>query len=154
MIGYLTRLKLIAYSGLAGWVAGFLVVSPLELLIGLRDSQGEPRLFTQTLMMGLAVWGVWTLVLAFAAWLMIAGPCVLIFQPAMLIRFRSRVLLLTALLSVVASFVKLIPFRDQATSKVILRFELFFQYGSFALSFAVVTAWLYLRLARRSLLSS
>jgi hypothetical protein len=147
MIGYLTRVKLVAYGGLAGWFAGFLAGVPAEVLIGLRDTRGDPR-FLAEIVMGLAVWAVWTMLLALGAWLIFAVPCVLVFPPALLVRFRTRVLLLTALLALVLAFTKLYPFRDHAASKLALSFVLYMPYGCFAVFFAVVTAWLYLRLAQ------
>ncbi len=154
MIGYLTRVKLVAFGGLAGWCAGYLAALPAEILIGLRDTHGEPQLLAQTMMLGLAVWGVWTLVLALGAWLIFAVPCVLIFQPAMLVRSRRLVLSLTALLAVVLAFLYLYPFRDHAASHLALSFFLYMPYGCFAVFFAIVTAWIYLRLVRRVLLSA
>lgn len=154
MITYFTRLKLVALGGLAGWFAGFLAALPAETLIGIRDTQGEPRLLAETMMMGLAVWGVWTLLLALAAWLIFAVPFVLILPPAMLVRFQRRVLLLTAVLSILLVLSRLYSFRDHAASQLALRFFLYMPYGCFAVFFAVVTAWLYLHLARRALLTA
>jgi len=151
MIGYRTRLKLVTFGGLAGWFTGFLAAIPAEVVTGVRDSQGEPRLLAATLVMGLTVWAVWTFLLAAAAWLLLAVPCVLIFPPAFLVRWQRRVVWLAGLSAVTLALLKTFPFRDYATSKLVTTFDLLMQYGLFAFFFAVVTPWLYLRLARRVL---
>jgi hypothetical protein len=148
-VGYLKRLKLVAFGGLAGWLAGILVSLPAEILIGIRDVEGQPRLMAASLTMGIAVWIVWTLALAAAAWLIIAVPSVLIFTPGWLVRFRSRVLWFTAGSALCVCFIELFPFRDYATAKLDYSLQMFSQYGAFAIAFSVITAWLYIRLVQR-----
>jgi hypothetical protein len=152
-VRYLTRLKLVAYGGLAGWFAGWLASLPAEILIGIRDAEGQPKLMAANMTMGIAVWTVWTFYLAAAAWLVIAVPCVVVLSPAWLVRLRTRILWLTAFAALAVCFIKLFPFRDYATAKLAYTFQMFSQYGVFAMAFSVITAWLYIRLARHRLIS-
>lgn len=151
VITYARRLEYIAIGGIAGWVAGFIAALPAEIFIGLRDAGSEPKLLAATMYMGLGVWAVWTLLLAFAAWLIFAVPCALLADPEWLIRFRTRVLIATSLLALVTVVLKLWSFQDSAASTHFLRFTLDAPYGCFAVAFSVVTAWLYIRLTRRRL---
>ena len=154
MIGYARRIEYIAIGGVAGWAAGFVAAIPAEVFIGLRDAGSEPRLLAATLSMGLGVWAVWTLLLAFAAWLIFAVPCVLIADPAWLIRFRARLLLAIGAVSLLAVILKLWSFQDHAASTPALRFILYVPYGCFAVVYAVVTAWIYIRLANSRMLAA
>ena len=153
-ITYARRVEYIAIGGLAGWLAGFLAALPAEIFIGLRDVGSEPKLLAATLSMGLCIWAIWTLLLALAAWLIFALPCALIADPAWLVRFRTRMLIVIGLTALLAVVLKLWSFRDPAASTHVLRFALYVPYGSFAVVFSVVTAWLYIRLARGRLLRS
>jgi hypothetical protein len=148
------RLEYIAIGGLAGWVAGFIAALPAEIFIGLRDAGSEPKLLAATLYMGLGVWAIWTLLLAFAAWLIFAVPCALLADPEWLVRFRTRLLIATGLLALLTVVLKLWSYQDHAASTHVLRFTLYVPYGCFAVVFSVVTAWLYIRLARGRLLRS
>jgi hypothetical protein len=144
-VTYARRLWLVSLAGWMGWAAGFLASVPAMLVIGWRDSEHDPNIFAATIGSGLLVWACWTLVLGVAVWLLFAVPSALLLSPGFLIRHRLRVLLATALLTVLLLSLKLMPFQDYAASRTPLRFVLYMPYGAFALFFAVVTAWWYLR---------
>jgi hypothetical protein len=154
MIGYGTRVRFMAIGGLAGWLAGFIAALPAEIFIGMRDAGGEPKLLAATLSMGLGVWAIWTLLLAVAAWLIFAVPCALMASPEWMVRFRVRLLIGVGLVALLTVFIKLWSFQDRAASTAALRFILYVPYGCFAVVFSVVTAWLYMRLARGRLFPS
>ena len=53
-----------ALSGLTGWVVGQVACLPVNLIIAVRDTEGQAKLFVQTLLYGMLAWGAWTLLLA------------------------------------------------------------------------------------------
>ena len=140
-----------ALSGLAGWLASQLACLPLNLITAVRDSEGQPHLFVQTLLYGLLVWGGWTLLLAFAAWLLVALPLVMTIRPCLLVRLRGVILTIAILAAAAATASRLTVYRDPAGISRWQRFAQLLPYGGFGLTFAVVTAWVYIVLSKRRL---
>src|SRR5882757_8157142 len=111
-----------ALSGLTGWLAGQIVCLPVNLMTAARNSEGQSTLFAQTLLYGLLAWGMWTLLLATAAWLLV-------------------VLALVGALSLAAMRPSL--FHDAAAVSFVHKFAQVIPYGAFAIAFTLVTAWMY-----------
>ncbi len=150
-IGYRRRIGYVLLSGLAGWLAGQLATLPTNLLTAVRDSEGQVRLFVQTIGYGLFVWGAWTFLLASVAILVVAVPLVLAIRPCVLIRFRKPVFLVAAAGALAITVSKLKAFQDPTTAHRLMQFLEALPYGIFATVFAVVTAWVYTSLAKRRL---
>ena len=144
-VGFASRIRLAAAAGLAGWVTGFAVSMPAQILVGWRDTAGALQPFAITLLEGSAVWAAWTLLLTTGAWCLMVLPCVLLMPPSLLIRFRWHVVMLALVLAVGLVLWRMYWFQDHGASRPALRFILYMPYGSLALGFAVVTASWYIR---------
>jgi hypothetical protein len=140
-----------ALSGITGWLAGQIVCFPVNLITAVRDTEGQTRLFVQTLLYGLLAWGTWTLVLATAAWLLVVLPLVMTMRPALLVRLRMVVpfVAMVGALSLAATRPTL--FHDAAAVSFFHKFAQVIPYGAFAVSFTLVTAWMYILLSKRRL---
>jgi hypothetical protein len=148
-ISFASRIGYLALSGLAGWFAGQIATLPANLITAVRDSEGAPRLFLESIGLGLVAWGGWTLVLAGAALVFVALPIVLIVRPSLLVRFRVPIFWGAVGVAIFAVFSRLKGFRDPAATTRLLRFFEALPYGLFASVFAAVTAWVYISLAKR-----
>ncbi len=141
------RVRYAALSGLSGWLAGQIACLPINLIIAVRDTEGQPKLFVQTLFYGLLAWGGWTLLLALAAWVLVVLPLVMTMRPCLLVRLRLRFAHRGHVWG---------RFRWPACAQRCsatpppcpssTRFAQFIPYGAFALSFTLVTAWMYILL--------
>ena len=151
MIGYGGRLRQALAAGLMGWIAGFLASSPAMMIVGWRDSEHDPGTFFTTIGFGLLAWAAWTVLLGIGAWLLFALPSALLFPPSFLVRHRHLVLAATAIVCFAAVIEKMRVFQDYAASHVVMRFTLYLPYGLFAVFFAVITAWWYIRSLRLTL---
>lgn len=140
-----------ALSGLAGWLAGQLACLPVNLITAVRNSDGHPTVFVQTLLYGLLVWGVWTLLLATAAWVLVVLPLVMTIRPCLLVRLRFVVPVVAAAAAVALAATRPAMFRDAAAISFWHKFAQFIPYGAFAVSFTLVTAWMYILLSKRRL---
>jgi hypothetical protein len=140
-----------ALSGLTGWLAGQIVCLPVNLITAVRDTEGQTTLFVQTLLYGLLAWGAWTLVLAAAAWLLVVLPLVMTVRPCLLVRLRMVVpfVAVAGALSLAATRPTL--FHDAAAISFFHKFAQVIPYGAFAISFTLVTAWMYILLSKRRL---
>ncbi len=148
--GYARRIGYLALSCLAGWFAGQIATVPTNLLIAVRNSQGDQRLFAQLLVLGgFVAWGGWTFLLGLAAGLFVALPLVLVIRPCLLVRFRVAIYTVSASVAVGITLYKLHDFRDPTASSRFLRFFEALPYGIFSVVFSVTTAWVYLGLAKR-----
>jgi hypothetical protein len=144
-----TRIGYVALSGFLGWLAGQIVTLPANLITAVRDSEGVPRLFLESMGLGLVAWGSWTMVLAGGALLFIGLPVALAVRPSLLVRYRGIIFAGVAAMALSLIFVKLRAFRDEAATTRFLRFFEALPYGLFATIFAVVTAWAYISMAKR-----
>jgi hypothetical protein len=138
-------------SGLAGWLAGQLACLPVNLIIAVRDSDGHPKLFVQTLLYGLLVWGAWTLILATAAWVLVVLPLVMTMRPCLLVRLRFVVPIVATVGALSLAATRPTMFRDTSAISFFHRFAQAIPYGAFAVSFTLVTAWMYILLSKRRL---
>jgi len=77
-----------ALSGLSGWLVGQVACLPVNLIVAVRDTEGQPKLFVETLLYGLVAWGAWTLLLATAAWVLVVLPLVMTMRPCLVVRLR------------------------------------------------------------------
>jgi hypothetical protein len=138
-------------SGLAGWLVGQFACLPVNLITAVRDSEGEPKLFVQVLLYGLLVWGAWTLLLATAAWLLVVLPLVMTMRPCLLVRLRFVVPIVATLAALSLAATRPTMFRDTSAISFWHKFAQVIPYGAFAISFTLVTAWLYILLSKRRL---
>lgn len=140
-----------ALSGLTGWLAAQIVCMPVNLITAVRDTEGQTRLFVQTLFYGLLAWGAWTLLLATAAWVLVALPLVMTMRPCLLVRLRMIVpfVAMAGALSLAATRPTL--FHDSSAVSFFHKFAQVIPYGAFAVSFTLVTAWMYILLSKRRL---
>ena len=138
-------------SGLAGWLAGQLACLPVNLITAVRNSDGHPTVFVQKLLYGLLVWGAWTLLLATAAWVLVVLPLVMTMRPCLLVRLRFVVPAVATVAALALAATRPAMFRDTAAISFWHKFAQVIPYGAFAISFTLVTAWLYILLTKRRL---
>ena len=126
-------------SGLTGWLAGQIVCLPVNLMTAARNSEGQSTLFAQTLLYGLLAWGMWTLLLATAAWLLVVLPLVMTMRPCLLVRLRMvlPIVAMVGALSLAAMRPSL--FHDAAAVSFVHKFAQVIPYGAFAIAFTLVT---------------
>ena len=140
-----------ALSGLAGWLVGQVACLPVNLIIAVRDTEGQTKLFVQTLLYGMLAWGAWTLLLGTAAWVLVVLPLVMTIRPCLLVRLRFATSIVAALAALSLAATRPAMFRDTSAISFFHKFALFIPYGAFAVSFTLVTAWMYIRLSKRRL---
>ena len=145
------RLGYAALSGLSGWLVGQMACLPVNVIVGVRDSEGQAKLFVQTLYYGLLVWGLWTLFLAAMAWLLVVLPLVMTIRPCLLVRLRWLVAIVATLGALSLAATRPTLFHDTSAITFWHRFAQVIPYGMFAISFTLVTAWMYILLAKRRL---
>lgn len=138
-----------ALSGIAGWLVGELACLPINLITAVRDSEGEPKLFVQTLFYGLLAWGAWTLLLATAAWILVVLPLVLTMRPCLLVRLRFVVPIVATVGALSLAALRPTMFHDTSAISFLHKFAAAIPYGAFAISFTLVTAWMYILLSKR-----
>jgi hypothetical protein len=140
-----------ALSGLTGWFVGQIVCLPVNLITAVRDTEGQARLFVQTLLYGLLAWGAWTLVLATAAWVLVVLPLIMTMRPCLLVRLRLVVPIVATLGALSLAATRPTMFHDTAAISFFHKFAQAIPYGAFAVSFTLVTAWMYILLSKRRL---
>lgn len=145
------RLRYAAISGLLGWLAAQMVCLPINLIIAVRDTEGQARLFVETLGYGLLVWALWTLWLALIGWMVVALPLVMTIRPCLLVRLRGRLLLGSIALAAAVVEIHWKDFRDAGARSILQRYALMLPYFCFVVSFALVTAATYIGLSKRRL---
>jgi hypothetical protein len=138
-------------SGMTGWLAGQIVCFPVNLITAVRDTEGQTGLFVQTLLYGLLAWGAWTLVLATAAWLLVVLPLVMTMRPSLVVRLRMVVPLVATVGALSLAATRPTLFHDAAAVSFFHKFAQVIPYGAFAVSFTLVTAWMYILLCKRRL---
>jgi hypothetical protein len=140
-----------ALSGLSGWLVGQMACLPVNLIVAVRDSEGQAKLFVETLLYGLLAWGAWTLMLGTAAWVLVVLPLVMTMRPCLLVRLRFVLPIAATVggLSLIAT--RPTMFRDRSAVYFWHRFAEVIPYGAFVVSFTLVTAWMYILLCKRRL---
>jgi hypothetical protein len=145
----LRRAGYAAISGLAGWMVAQALCLPILLITAVRDSEGQPRLFVETLLYGLFAWACWTFLLGCVAWVLVVLPLVMVVRPHLLVRLRYWVLTLATVFALWLATRRPAMFRDPTGVTFLHRFESAIPYTMYALGFTVVTAWAYLMLSKR-----
>jgi hypothetical protein len=140
-----------ALSGLTGWLVGQVACLPVNLIIAVRDTEGQAKLFVQTLLYGMLAWGAWTMLLAMAAWLLVVLPLVMAIRPCLLVRLRFAISIAAVVAALSLAATRPAMFRDSSAVSFLHKFALVIPYGAFALSFTLVTAWVYILLSKRRL---
>ena len=138
-------------SGLSGWLVGQMACLPINLIIAVRDSEGDAKLFVQTLLYGLLAWGGWTMLLAATAWFLVVLPLVITMRPCLLVRLRWYVFAVATLGALSLVGTRPTMFRDRSAISFFHRYAQVIPYGAFAVSFTLVTAWMYILLCKRRL---
>ncbi len=123
----------------------------MNLIIAVRDSEGQAKLFVQTLLYGLLAWGAWTMLLAATAWLLVVLPLVMTMRPCLLVRLRWWVFIVATVVALSLAATRPTMFRDRSAMSFLHRFAQVIPYGAFAISFTLVTAWMYILLCKRRL---
>jgi hypothetical protein len=152
MVATMRRLRRTGYaalSGLAGWLVAQVLCLPILLITGVRDSEGQPRLFLQTMLYGLLAWACWTFLLGTVAWLLVVFPLVMTVRPCLLVRLRYWVLPLSTAFALWLATHRPMMFRDPMGVTLLHRFEQIIPYTVYAVGFTVVTAWVYIVLSKR-----
>jgi hypothetical protein len=145
------RVGFAALSGLSGWLVGQMACLPVNLIIAVRDSEGDAKLFVQTLLSGLLAWGAWTMLLAATAWLLVVLPLVLTMRPCLLVRLRWWVFIVGTVVALSLLGTRPTMFRDRSAISFFHRYAQVIPYAAFAVSFTLVTAWMYILLCKRRL---
>jgi hypothetical protein len=145
------RVGYAALSGVSGWLAGQIACLPVNLIIAVRDTEGQPTLFVQTLFYGLLAWGSWTLLLASAAWVLVVLPLVMTLRPCLLVRLRLVVPIVATLGALSLAATRPTMVRDASAVSFFHKFAEAIPYGIFAIAFTVVTTWMYILLCKRRL---
>jgi hypothetical protein len=145
----LRRTGYAALSGLAGWLVAQVFCVPILLLTAVRDSEGQPRLFVETMLYGGVAWAAWTFLLATVAWISVVLPLVMTVRPCLLVRFRYWVLPLATVFALWMATRRPAMFRDPTGVTFLHRFESIIPYTMYALAFTVVTAGVYILLSKR-----
>lgn len=138
-------------SGISGWLVGQIACLPVNVIVAVRDTEGQPKLFVETLFYGLLAWGLWTLLLATAAWILVVLPLVMTMRPCLLVRLRWVVAIVATLGALSLAATRPEVFRDTSAVTFLHRFQQVIPYGLFAVSFTLITAWMYILLAKRRL---
>jgi hypothetical protein len=140
-----------ALSGLSGWLVGQMVCLPVNLIIAVRDSEGQAKLFVQTLLYGLLAWGTWTMLLATTAWMLVVLPLVMTVRPCLLVRWRFAVPIVAVVAGLSLLGTQPTAFHDDSAISFLHKYAQVIPYGAFAVSFALVMAWMYILLCKRRL---
>ena len=140
-----------ALSGLSGWLVGQMACLPINLIIAVRDSEGDAKLFVQTLLYGLLAWGGWTMLLAATAWFLVVLPLVITMRPCLVVRLRWYVFMVATVGALSLVGTRPTMFRDRSAISFFHRYAQVIPYGAFAVSFTLVTAWMYILLCKRRL---
>jgi hypothetical protein len=138
-------------SGMSGWLVGQMACLPINLITAVRDSEGQPKLFVETLFYGLLAWGTWTMLLATAAWMLVVLPLVMTMRPCLLVRLRFAVPIAATAGALSLAATRPTMFWDTSAISLWHRFAQVIPYGAFAVSFTLVTAWMYILLCKRRL---
>lgn len=140
-----------ALSGISGWVVGQIACLPVNVIVAVRDTEGQPKIFVETLVYGLLAWGLWTLLLAGVAWLLVVLPLVMTIRPCLLVHLRWLVAIVATLGALSLAATRPTLFQDSSAVTFWHRFAQVIPYGMFAISFTLVTAWMYILLAKKRL---
>ncbi len=150
----ITRARRVGYaalSGLAGWGVAVLCCTPVLLITAVRNSEGQPRLFVQTLFYGVLAWAGWTFLLALAAWIFVALPVVLLIRPALLVRQRRVILVCATAFALWLAASRPTMFCDPTGETFLHKFGEIIPYAAFAVAYTVTTAWTYIAMSKRRL---
>jgi hypothetical protein len=148
---YLRRLGYAAVSGLAGWLVSQAMVFPVLLITAVRDSEGQAKLFVQTMLYGGVAWAGWSFLLASIAWLFVVVPLVMTIRPCLLVRRRYAILTLATGFALWLAARRPEQFRDPTGLGFLHRFANVIPYAVFAVSYTIVTACTYIVLSKQRL---
>jgi hypothetical protein len=128
------RVGFAVLSGLSGWLVGQMACLPVNLIVAVRDSEGDAKLFVQTLLYGTVAWGGWTMLLASMAWLLVVLPLVLTMRPCLIVRLRWWVFIVGTVGALSLVGTRPTMFHDRSAISFFHRYAQVIPYGVFAIS--------------------
>lgn len=139
------RLRLSGAALVLGWLAGLIATAPFQVLVAERNSEGVAPLFCQLLLLGMAVWAVWSFFFALLGWLFAAVPLAVLIRPAWLVRHSKWLVAASGLAALAAPSVKFQVWKALLPHEHIdkLNYRL---YAVFFTAYAVVMSAVYIRL--------
>jgi hypothetical protein len=153
--GWLRRLKYGFLAALAGWWTAWAVCFPFELALAWRYVDGNARQLPGTLAKGLVVWWGFCLFMAMAGFLPLMLPLILLVSPAWIVRLRRILIPAAPLIALLALYHRmgfLHPYYYRHPRELGTFF--FTAPNFFVITFALVTVWVYVALAKRRLFKS
>ena len=130
-----------------GWIAGFVVTSPVQIIEVLRNSGSSAPLLLSALGYGFAVWLLITLAGSIAVWLGLISPIALFVSPQWLLRHRAAVIATAVCLGLlVVSYLVHVWTHFYHDGVGLMSFWI---YACFVVAFSGVTAYSYLRFLSR-----
>lgn len=150
--GWLVRLGYGLVAALAGWVAGWAVCFPFELIIARRYVLSYGASLGITLAKGLVVWAGFSLFMAAAGFVPIMLPLLVLISPRWLVRRRRVLMIATPLLAAAAIYRRmgLLHLYFLHHTEAVRNF-FFTAPNIFVVTFAMVVILVYTTLAKRRL---
>jgi hypothetical protein len=142
------RLRRLAIAGAAGWLGGALVTTPFQIVELARNTDGNFRLMVDSISLGLILWGIWTLAIAFVGVVLAGIPVVLWGSPDWLLRHRKPIVAASAAAGLATTLARFQVW-DALKPEPYYDLPVVAMYGIFATVFAAVTSLLYLRMLQK-----
>jgi hypothetical protein len=145
------RLRYALLSGLGGWLLSQVACLPFNLVIAVRDTEGQMPLLLKTLAVGLLAWAAWTFWLALIGWGVVVLPLVITLRPCLLVRRRPWFLPGAAVLAaaVVGSYWH--AFMNMGAVTHFGQLSAMLPYVCFGVAYAVGTAALYIAMSKQKM---
>jgi hypothetical protein len=83
--------------------------------------------------------------------LLVVLPLVMAIRPCLLVRLRFAISIGAVVIALSLAATRPAMFRDTSAISLFHRFALILPYGAFAISFTLVTAWMYILMSKRRL---
>jgi hypothetical protein len=149
------RLKYGVLAGLAGWLAGWLIIIPFELSLAWRYVDAHANQLPASLAKGLAVWGAFSLFMAMSGFVPLVLPLLLLVSPRWIVRWRRFLIPGVTLAALLAIYYRMgllngFYFRHPRS----LYYFFITAPNLFIITFALVMIWVYVALAKRRLSAS
>jgi hypothetical protein len=150
--GWPTRLRFGVLAALAGWLAGFLVTFPFELALARRYVDGNAHQLPDSLAEGLVVWAAFSLFMAVCGFVPLMLPPFLLIAPAWILRWRRFLIPGAPVIAFLAIYKRMgLLHMHYFRHTQALRGFFVTAPNFFVLTFALVTVWVYVVLAKRRL---
>jgi hypothetical protein len=146
----MSRLGRAAIALLAAWLAAFFVTLPFQIVVCVRNCDGELHRFREFIPLVLGIWSVWTLALSLVGWTLVILPVALFVNPRWLYRIRRVLWVASFALPVAATSIKFEVWKFRRPDVFTDRMN-YALYTAFALGYAVTMTAVYLWLTGRSI---